>query len=110
MEAHIALENVRAFLNWISENGGKLHPDVFFKAESSGYSAIARQDIPPDTTVVSCPFTLAITPNVSRNALSEILSDLNAKPTFSFDGWSERQLICSYICMHWILSGSTYAF
>jgi hypothetical protein len=34
--------------------------------------------------------------------VSEVLGDVD------MDGWSERQFICSYICLHWILGESGY--
>ncbi|CCM00966.1 uncharacterized protein FIBRA_03014 [Fibroporia radiculosa] len=93
--------DVVAFKNWLAENGAEFHPHAAFRTERSGYSVIASQDLRSDTTVVSCPFSLAITPEVSKNALTTLLG-----PTFTGQSWSERQLICSYICMHWILDPS----
>ncbi|OSX56701.1 hypothetical protein POSPLADRAFT_1159712, partial [Postia placenta MAD-698-R-SB12] len=74
-------------------------------AEPSGYSVIASSDLPSDTAVVSIPFSLAITPTVSRAALETLFEASAAK--LALDGWSERQLICSYICMHWVVERNT---
>jgi len=51
--------------------------------------------------LISCPFSLAITPEVSKNAL---LSLLKSPP--SLDKWTERQLICSYLSLHWVVGNS----
>ncbi|TFY63912.1 hypothetical protein EVJ58_g2957 [Rhodofomes roseus] len=94
-------DDISTFIEWLSNNGGKFHRNVSFRAEPSGYSVVARQDIPSDTAVVYCPFNLAITPDISRRAITSILTSTDHS---SLDNWSERQLICSYICLHWILS------
>lgn len=98
-------ENVVAFRRWVTENGGEFHPDAFFKAEPSGYSIIASNDLPPDTTVVSIPFTLAISPDVSSKALESLFAA--SAQNISLGGWSERQLVCTYICMHWVVEPQT---
>ena len=54
---------------------------------------------------MSCPFSLAITPDVSRKAL---ISVLGSSASSALDIWSERELICSYLCLHWILGDARY--
>ncbi|KAH9915320.1 SET domain-containing protein [Fomitopsis serialis] len=102
--AQATSDDIVTLSEWLSSNGGRFHPDVSFRAGPSGYSVIAGQDILPGTTVVSCPFKLAITPEVSRQALISVLTSTDLSP---LDTWSERQLICSYICLHWILGESS---
>ncbi|KZT69429.1 SET domain-containing protein [Daedalea quercina L-15889] len=97
-------DNIPTFIQWFSNNDGRFHPNVSFQAGPSGYSVIATQDIPSDTTVVSCPFNLAVTPDVSRRALISVLGSADT----SLSTWSERQLICSYLCLHWIFGESRY--
>ncbi|EGO02860.1 hypothetical protein SERLA73DRAFT_165797 [Serpula lacrymans var. lacrymans S7.3] len=58
---------------------------------------MAQDTLVPDTTIVSCPFSLVITPELSRKALS-LLMDGSAV----LNVWTERQLICAYICFHWL--------
>ncbi|GBE87482.1 SET domain-containing protein [Sparassis crispa] len=98
-------EIVIEFRTWLLQNGARLHPDVLFATVPSGFSVIAREDIPADTTIVSCPFSLAITPELSKRALNELIR--SSGPTNTLDEWSERQLICAYICMHWVFGQSS---
>lgn len=65
-------------------------------AVSSGYSVIAVHPLEADATIVTCPFTLAITPEQSKAALKNFLPDI-------LDPWNERQLMCTYMSFHRIL-------
>lgn len=58
-----------------------------------GISVLAPR-LDEDTTIVTCPFSLIIT----KHAASQALETLLGHP--SLDAWSERQLICSYLCFH----------
>ena len=57
--------------------------------------------MPADTTVVSIPFSLAITPDVAKVALKALFQGVIE--SHSLDALSERQLVCTYICMHQIV-------
>jgi hypothetical protein len=59
----------------------------------------AKQALGANTTVVSMPFSAAITPDVSKKAILSLVNQVN---TNIFDGLSERQLIVLYIALHWI--------
>ncbi len=72
----------------------------------SGFSVLAASDIPADATVVSIPFSLAITPDGAKKALQETLKGSGDAPKGELDSLSERQLICTYLCMHWIADRS----
>ncbi|KAF8915339.1 hypothetical protein CPB85DRAFT_1375057 [Mucidula mucida] len=85
------------FLTWLIERGGSFHPSAEFKKVPSGFSIIAKETIPADTTIVSCPFSLAITTDVALKALHKLL------PNTPLSDWSERQCISSYLCFHQIL-------
>jgi len=74
---------------------------VQFKEVSSGLEVLARDTVPANACIISCPFSLAITSEVSKNAL---LSLLKSPP--SLDKWTERQLICSYLSLHWVVGDS----
>ncbi|TFL01878.1 hypothetical protein BDV98DRAFT_612202 [Pterulicium gracile] len=84
---------VDAFLAWFRANG-----------VPSGYSILANTDIPEDATVVSCPFSLAITPQVAKKSLVKLLKGENV-----LEGWSERQLLYVYLCFHGIVPVDTHA-
>ena len=58
---------------------------------------MASEDIQPDATIVTCPFSIVITPSLSKSALQPILKDASI-----FERWTERQMIIMYICFHWI--------
>ena len=66
----------------------------------SGFNVIAGNDVPADTTVVAIPFSLAITPDVSKAALKALTRD--ADESHLLDALSERQLVCTYVCLHQI--------
>jgi hypothetical protein len=66
---------------------------------SQGLSIVADEAIEPDVTIVTCPFTLIITPLLSKGALLPLLQDASI-----LEHWSERQLMIVYICFHWIAS------
>jgi len=106
------------FKTWFSSRGGYIHKDVQFKQGeapaadslptsniqlnfqivSSGLKVLARDTVPADTCIASCPFSLAITPEVSKKALLTLL-----KSPDGLDKWTERQLICTYLSLHWVL-------
>jgi hypothetical protein len=65
--------------------------------DASGYGIAADKEIPADTTIVTCPFGLVITKELASYA---ILVVLKANDTPS--EWTERQLICTYVCLHWV--------
>ena len=88
-----------------------------YRAANGGHAVQAARDLPADTTIVSMPFGLAITPDVARGALAALRTDplpdgqvadenredgaSGSERTFRF--LLERQLICSYVCVHWVL-------
>ncbi|KAJ6466689.1 hypothetical protein C8R47DRAFT_1153337 [Mycena vitilis] len=95
MSAEKTLHGLR---NWLELNGGYFHPHVKLQTVASGFCVIASEDLPADSKIVSCPFTLAVTKTVALQALSVLLGS-----TTDFTGWCERQLISSYLSFHWII-------
>ncbi|THH16441.1 hypothetical protein EW146_g4197 [Bondarzewia mesenterica] len=91
-------ESIAAFKTWLTAHGACFHDHVRFVTNLSGYRIVAIEPLGPDTTIVTSPFALAITPSLSKNALVTVLRNEEI-----VRDWSERQLICSYICFHWIL-------
>ncbi|OSD03733.1 SET domain-containing protein [Trametes coccinea BRFM310] len=98
-------QNVAAFKAWLVQNGARIHPDVLFEPVASGFNVVAGSDVPADTTVVSIPFSLAITPALSRSALGTLFANAGATVP-ELNELSERQLVCTYLCMHWIAESS----
>lgn len=104
--------NALLFKEWLVSHGGRFHPGVLYSSSSSsgstssGLSIVvaSREDagIQPDATIVSCPFSVVITPVLCKSALLPILRDASM-----LERWTERQLIIAYICFHWIASPET---
>ncbi|KAJ6539688.1 hypothetical protein B0H19DRAFT_1180167 [Mycena capillaripes] len=93
-----AEDTLRELKEWLELNGGYFHPLVRLQKVSSGFCVVASESLPPDSKIVSCPFTLAITKHVALKALSVLLGS-----TTDLTSWSERQLISSYLIFHWII-------
>ena len=74
-------------------------------AVSSGFNVVAKDAIGTDTSIISCPFSLAITPGLARQALIAVFEQAE-----TLVGWNERQLVCTYISMHWVLNDSRYVY
>ncbi|TCD65147.1 hypothetical protein EIP91_003040 [Steccherinum ochraceum] len=93
--------NVRIFRSWFASNGGYMHPHVHYSQVSSGFNIVAKNAIEKDTEVISCPFNLIVTPSLARNALVDVLRlGLDGKDPFA--GWTEMQLMSTYIVIHWM--------
>ncbi|KAH7924334.1 SET domain-containing protein [Leucogyrophana mollusca] len=94
-------ESLEAFKGWLSEHGGRFNTSVQLAEGAFGISAIAQETVPADTTIVSCPFSLAITRDVALRAIVVLMGEVSQAGSILED-WSERQLICSYVCFHWL--------
>ncbi|KAG1894932.1 uncharacterized protein F5891DRAFT_1060476 [Suillus fuscotomentosus] len=89
---------------WLTTYGGFIHPSVSLSQDKFGLSAIAQDAIDADTTIVSCPFSLAIDVECSLRALTALFGE---STLVDLQSWSERQLICTYLCLHWIFPDSS---
>ncbi|KAG2369168.1 SET domain-containing protein [Suillus spraguei] len=89
---------------WFTTHGGFIHPFVSLSQGKFGLSAIAQDTIHADTTIVSCPFSLAIDVECSMHALTVLFGESSL---VDLQSWSERQLICTYICLHWVFPDSS---
>jgi hypothetical protein len=69
----------------------------FHRQVKFGLSAIAQDTTDVDTTIVSCLFSLVIDLECSLHALTALFGDSTLA---DLQSWSERQLICTYICLH----------
>ncbi|KAF8897792.1 SET domain protein [Infundibulicybe gibba] len=85
---------------WLSNAGGGFHSQVAVREVPFGRCIVARDDLPADTTVVSCPLALAVTRSVAQRAISNLI---DTTEIIDKGIWSERQWICSYLCFHWII-------
>ncbi|ESK96869.1 lysine methyltransferase [Moniliophthora roreri MCA 2997] len=85
---------------WIRDKRGYYTPKVRFQPDPFGFSVVANEYIAPDTTIVTCPFNLAITKSTAKTALVALL---RSGDTTVLDQWTERQCIASYLVFHRIL-------
>ncbi|KIY45849.1 SET domain protein [Fistulina hepatica ATCC 64428] len=95
MEDFSETESMSAFKAWFSKNGGYFHPHLRFIPSPWGVTTVAKNDIPESSVVARCPFELVITARSAKRAVSAALGLSGV-----IEGWSERQLICVYLCMH----------
>ncbi|KIJ60469.1 hypothetical protein HYDPIDRAFT_98705 [Hydnomerulius pinastri MD-312] len=95
--------------SWFSAQGGSFDPSVDLSEGPYGISVFVRIGTEggqlEDTTIVTCPFSLIITKDASLRALGTLLGH-GTESQSSLETWSERQLICCYICFHWFFSES----
>ncbi|KAJ7631765.1 hypothetical protein B0H17DRAFT_1108721 [Mycena rosella] len=98
MSAEIVLQELK---DWLQLNGGYFHPHIRLQKVPSGFCVVASESLPPDSKIVSCPFTLAITKPVALNALSGLLGP---QANSELATWTERQLISVYLSFHRIPS------
>ncbi|VDC06653.1 unnamed protein product [Peniophora sp. CBMAI 1063] len=96
-------EAAQKFKDWFVASGGSFHPHVHYTPVNSGYSITTSEVLEPDAIVASCPFSLAVTPALSRSALSALLDGDDV-----LKDWTERQLVCCYIAFHWIVDVSSF--
>jgi hypothetical protein len=98
------LNSATELRRWLTSHGGFIHPLVSLSQGKFGLSAIAQDNIDADATIVSCPFSLAIDVECSLHALTALFGESSL---IDLQSWSERQLICTYICLHWIFPDSS---
>jgi hypothetical protein len=65
-----------------------------------GLSVYTRDQIEAESRLIACPFEIAITPEVSLEAIRSLY------PSAQTDGWSEKKLIGVYLCLHWVYKAS----
>ncbi|KAF8602390.1 SET domain-containing protein [Ceratobasidium sp. AG-I] len=100
--------NVIEFVTWASKNEVFMHPSLDFVPSQGGHNVYAKQDIPRDTRVLSCPFQVAITAPQSKSAIAELFHDVAVDSMPILDKWSERQLVCVYLVLHRIWEESKH--
>ncbi|KAH7877122.1 SET domain-containing protein [Lentinula edodes] len=94
--------NATALKVWLTQNNGYFDPNTGFCKTNSGFSIIAKTSLAAESTIVTTPFSLAITRKVAAEALVQILKNQSA-----VESWNERQCIASYLCFHHILNGES---
>lgn len=103
--------NDSALGKWLQASGGNFHPSLEFRrgqscsnldslfrsrpfglADEFGMSVYAVERLPPHTSAVTCPFSLAITPEVARQALAARIGDSTS--------WTDHELMVTYLASH----------
>ncbi|KAF9493651.1 SET domain-containing protein [Pleurotus eryngii] len=88
------------FKAWFHNGGGRIHQHIDFKPVDSGLAVVSLKPLPKDLNIITCPLSLVVTPELSRDALSSL--GLNCA------GLTEKQLICTYLSMHWVLDETSH--
>ncbi|KAI9638021.1 uncharacterized protein MKK02DRAFT_36002 [Dioszegia hungarica] len=102
-------QKVQNLLQWIEAQGGYVHPSVVPELDpSTGLSAFAQADIDKDERLISCPFNLAVTPELAGEAICAIESLKEdelvwlAGTSRAGEKWNDRMRIGAYIGLHWV--------
>ena len=111
-------EHAGRLLTWIEQNGGSVHPLLELRQGQisaldywifgcqltllpsdyrTGLSLFSSEPIEIGSTLISCPFDLAITPDRATAALVEHRPGLDKE----LAGWNERMRIAAYLMLHW---------
>ncbi|EUC67063.1 SET domain protein [Rhizoctonia solani AG-3 Rhs1AP] len=106
MAEHPSVENeptgdlVKSFTKWTADNFIYIHPSLRFVQSSGGHDVYATSEIPPNTNVLSSPFSMAITAPQSKDALVTVLQGDKTTVSDVLNRWSERQVVCVYMILH----------
>ncbi|GAA5935662.1 SET domain-containing protein [Sporobolomyces koalae] len=96
---------------FLASSGGRFHPALYSKQDEFGTSIYTSEPLEPSTSVVSCPFSLCITPSLARRALPtslfcppETVAASSTEPTLPNSARKNRQahheLLCLYLVLH----------
>jgi len=95
---------VPPFRRWLFSNGALIHEQLYFHMGVYGLSVYTKAKLPRDSQVVSCPFDLIITANSCQRSLVELCMATGRSPE-PFSSLGEREIVCAYLILHWILFG-----
>lgn len=85
-------QTTKAFRGWLQQNGAYIHPSAFFAQGPYGFSLFTSTTLDKDSTIVSCPFDLILTPLVAKNALQSLVG--------SQCTLNDREAVCAYLVLH----------
>lgn len=71
---------------------------------SSGLGIYTTTHISADERLISCPFSLAITPALATSAIVSVTGVAESDLVYNGKPWSERMLAAVYVGLHWIYS------
>ena len=95
---------ITPFRKWLLSNGALIHDALYFQVGVYGLSLYTKTKLPHDSQVVSCPFNLIITASSCRKSLVELCIAIDRSPE-PFSSLGEREIVCAYLVLHWILFG-----
>ncbi|GAA6005800.1 hypothetical protein JCM11491_004015 [Sporobolomyces phaffii] len=58
---------------FLASSGGQFHSALYSKQDAFGTSVYTSAPLPPSTSVVSCPFSLCVTPTLARQAIPTVI-------------------------------------
>ncbi|KAL7410742.1 hypothetical protein BDY24DRAFT_399189 [Mrakia frigida] len=99
--------------SWLESNGTFIHPSLEIKQDPTfGLSTWTTSSLPAETTVISLPFSLAVTPELAERSILALLSGEGKEESDS--SWreavaslEERVKVLVYLVMHWIIEDET---
>ena len=97
---------VAPFRKWLLSNGALIHEELYFRIGVNGLSVYTKAKLPHDSQVVSCPFGLIITANSCQRSLFDLCVATGRLPG-PFSLLNERQIVCAYLILHWIVFGDS---
>ncbi|CAE6514900.1 unnamed protein product [Rhizoctonia solani] len=106
MPGHPSIEEVsptdpvKNFTSWAADNFIFIHPSLRFVQSPGGHDVHTETEISPNTKVLSCPFSMAITGPQSKDTLAALFQGDSTSVSQVLDKWSERQIVCVYMILH----------
>ncbi|GAA5848202.1 hypothetical protein JCM5353_005826 [Sporobolomyces roseus] len=89
---------------FLTASGGQFHSALFPKQDSFGTSIYTSQSLPPSTSVVSCPFSLCVTPTLARQSIPTSLfstpSEDNELLSTRKHRYPNHELLALYLILH----------
>ena len=95
---------VAPFRQWLCSNGALIHEELYFHMGVYGLSVYTKAKLPRDSQIVSCPFGLIITADSCQRSLLELCVATGKVPE-PFSSLNEREIVCAYLILHWIVFG-----
>jgi hypothetical protein len=98
---------IAPFRKWLLKNGAMIHEELYFHIGVNGLSVLTKAKLPRCSQVISCPFNFIITANSCQKSLGELCIAIG-RPPESFNSLGEREIVCAYLILHWIVLGGSH--
>ncbi|PVF96460.1 SET domain-containing protein [Serendipita vermifera] len=102
-------ECINTFRKWLKDNGAYIDPHVYFARGEYGMSIYSHEDLEENSTVVSCPFDIMITPKTSKDSLRK-LAEWKGVSSGKIDAVKDLDdglAVCTYLVLHFKGDGSS---